>query len=308
MAEADRLCEEIARTDHGIVSFDEATKAGHSDSDIRYRLRHLGWEEVHPGVYRLPGAPETAESCKAAAVKAGGPGAMLSHRSAGVLHGLEGITEGRRIEIVAYTGIKLQGVKVHRLKPDDRPGQTFVNGLPVTRVERTIIDLAGCLPIRVVGVAIDHALRKRVTTLARLWRELDTTGGQGRRGTRALRIMLEVRDEMTAEMRSTFEAKMRRILKRIKDHSAIPNFRVVTPHGVRYFDFCYPGLKLAIECHSVDYHTGERMKADVRRHRELEAMGYKILYFLWDEVCFQPEMVEAEVRRAIAEREVLLKA
>ena len=308
MAAADRLCEQIARNEHGIVSFQEAISAGLSGRDIRYRVLHMGWEEVHPGIYRLPGVPDTEESRKAAAVKAGGPGAMLSHRSAGALYGLEGITEGHRIEIVAYTGIELKGVKVHRLNPDDRPARAYVDGLPVTQVERTIIDLAGCLPIKVVGLAIDYVLRKRMTTLARLWQELDRTGGQGRRGTRSLRTMLEVRDEMTAEMRSTFEAKMRRILRRIKRHRAIPNFRVVTQNGTRYFDFCFPELKLAIECHSVDWHTGERMKRDVKRHRELEAMGYKILYFLWDEVCFEPEMVEEEVRRAIAEREVFLSA
>jgi very-short-patch-repair endonuclease len=306
MSKADRRCERLSEDNHGIVSYEEAREAGLSTADIWYRVQHRGWTEVHPRVYRMPGVPETEASCKAAAVKAGGPGAMLSHRSAGELHGFEGITEGDRIEIVAYTGVKLRGVKVHRLGPDDRPSRTYVKGLPVTRVERTIIDLAGCLPIRVVGVAIDYVLRKRMTTLARLWRELDETGGRGRRGTRALRVMLEVRDEMTAEMRSTFEAKMRRILKRIKGHTAIPNFKVLTANGARYFDFCYPGLKLAIECHSVDYHTGERMKADVKRHRELEAMGYKILYFLWEEVCFDPEMVEAEVRKAIAERELFL--
>lgn len=69
--------------------------------------------------------------------------------------------------------------------------------------------------------------------------------------------MLSARDEMTAEMRSTFEAKMRRLLKRIKGHTAVPNYKVITKDGVRFFDFCYPGLKLAIECHSIDWDTGQ---------------------------------------------------
>ena len=306
MSSADRLCEKISQGDHGILTFEEARKTGLSRYDIRYRVQHLGWVEVHPGVYRMAGVPDTEEGRMMAAVKAAGPGAALSHRTAAGLLGLEGITPGARIEVVAYTGVKLKGVRVHRLRPGDRPARTYVKGLPVTRVERVIIDLAGSLPIRVVGVALDHALRKRLTKLDRLWRELETTGGQGRRGTKALRIMLLVRDDMTAELRSTFEAKMRRILKRIKGHAAIPNFRIVTPTTTRFFDFCYPDLMLGIECHSVDWHTGERMKKDVKRHRELEGMGYRVLYFLWEEVCFEADMVEREVRKALKEREVLL--
>ena len=277
MSNPDRLCEDIARRDHGIVSYQEALDSGLSPYEIWYRVQRCGWIEVHPSTFRLPGAPVTERSRQSAALKAVGPDSMLSHRSAGELHGLEGISQGDKIEVIAHTGIKVKGVKIHRISKEDTPRRAFVDGLPVTRVERTIIDLAGCLPISVVGIAIDYALRKKLTTLARLWAELKVVGGRGRRGTKALRIMLSVRDNMTAEMRSTFEAKMRRILKRIKGHLAIPNFKVITPQGARFFDFCYPSLMLAIECQSIDYHTGERMKRDIKRHRELEAMGYKIL-------------------------------
>jgi very-short-patch-repair endonuclease len=308
MSGSDRKCEEIARGNHGIITFEEARDAGLSEKGIDYRVEHRGWCEVHPNVFRMPGVPDSLGSRRAAAVKAAGDGAMLSHRTAGAMLELEGIEAADEIEVVAYSGITLQGVKVHRIGKGDIPKKVFVNGLPVTRVERVLIDLAGCLPIPVVGIAIDHALRKKLTTLARLWAELGAVGGRGRRGTKAFRIMLSARDEMTAQMRSTFEAKMRRILKRIKGHTAVPNYKVITPNGPRYFDFCYPGLKLAIECHSIDWHTGERMKRDLKRHRELEAMGYKILYFTWDEVCFEADMVEREVRKAIEERQLFLPA
>ncbi|MGH2753423.1 MAG: DUF559 domain-containing protein [Actinomycetota bacterium] len=306
MSSADRICEEITLDNHGIITFDEARSAGLSVFEIWYRVENLGWVEVHPHVFRIGGAPDTKDSRLRAAVKAAGPGARLSHRTAAVLLGLEGITEGERIEVISYRGNSLKGVQVHRLLREDKPAATFMNGHPVTRVERVIIDLAGQLPIHVVGIAIDHALRHRLTTLERLWRELDSTGGRGRRGTKALRIMLLARDEMTAEMRSMFETKMRRILKRIKGYTARPNFKVITPRGTRYFDFCYEPEKLGIECHSVDYHTGERMKKDLKRHRELEGMGYRILYFTWDEVCFEADMVEQEVRKNLKERQLLL--
>lgn len=301
----DRECERSARDNHGIISFEEARKAGLSEKEIAHKVAKEGWVSVHPLVYRLPGAPDTKKSRFAAAVKAAGPDALLSHRSAAELLGLDGISSGDKIEVVNHTGHQLKGVKVHRLRPIDRPRRMHVDGIPVTRMERVLIDLAGCLPIKVVGLALDDALRRRATTLARMWEELNRIGGRGRKGTKNLRVMLIVRDELDAEMRSAFEARMRRILKRIRGYEAIPNFRINTRVKTRYLDFGYRELPLGIECHSVDWHTGVRMKKDIKRDREFKNIGYEVLYFTWEEVYFEAEMVEREVRAAIRRRESL---
>jgi very-short-patch-repair endonuclease len=255
----------------------------------------------------VAGAVDTKESRILAAVKAAGPDALLSHRSAAELIGLEGIESGDEIEVVNHTGNELVGVKVHRLRPTDRPRRMFVRGIPCTRVERILIDLCGWLPRRIVGRALDDALRRKLVTLATLRKELDIVGGRGRRGTKDFRILVATRDRFDSEMRSPFERKMRQILKRIKEYDAIPNFKVRTAKKNRYFDFCYPTLLLGIECHSVGAHLGdEKLKDDAKRDRELGALGYEILYFTWEEVWFEPDSVEREMRAAIARREVLV--
>src|SRR5689334_7119038 len=104
MSTSDRKCEEIARGNHGIFAFEEAREAGLSEAEIDYRVRHRGWCEVHPNVFRMPGVPDSLASRRAAAVKAVGDGAMLSHRTAGALLELEGIEAGDEIEVVAYSG------------------------------------------------------------------------------------------------------------------------------------------------------------------------------------------------------------
>jgi hypothetical protein len=52
------------------------------------------WRAAGPGVYRIAGTPVTWRSHLLAAVLAGGPGAVASHRSAGALHGLDGCRPG----------------------------------------------------------------------------------------------------------------------------------------------------------------------------------------------------------------------
>jgi hypothetical protein len=128
MSGSDRECEEIARGNHGIITSDEARDAGLSEKEIDYRIKHRGWCEVHPNVFRMPGVPDSLNSRRAAAVKAVGDGAMLSHRTAGAMLGLEGIDAGDEIEIVAYPGITLHGVKVHRIRKNDLPQRVYVTG------------------------------------------------------------------------------------------------------------------------------------------------------------------------------------
>ena len=297
----------VANEDHGIVSNDDCDACGLSNDQVRYRVRTGRLITIHPRVYRVAGAPDTKEGRLMAAVKAAGPGALVSHRSAAELMGLEGIESGDKIEIVDHNGNELDGVTVHKLRPVDRPGRMFVNGIPCTRVERTLIDLCGHLPRRIVGRALDDALRRKLVTLATIRRELELLGARGRTGTKDFRILVSTRDRFDSEIRSPFERRMRHILKRIKEYEAIPNFKVRTARGTRYFDFCYPTLILGIECHSVGAHLGEdNLKRDAKRDRELGAVGYEILYFTWEEVWFEPDMVEREVREAIARREILV--
>jgi len=297
----------VAGENNGIMTKSDCRSCGLSDEQIQYRVETGALIIVHRGVYRVAGAPDTKESRMMAAVKAAGPDALLSHRAAAELVGLEGIEAGDTIEVVNSSGNRVEGVRAHRLRPTDRPKRMFVKGIPCTRVERILIDLCGRLPRRVVGRALDDALRKKLVTLESLREELDRLGARGRTGTKDFRILIATRDRFDSEMRSPFERKMRRILKRIKEYEAIPNFKVRTAKKDRYFDFCYPTLWLGIECHSVGAHLGdEKLKEDAKRDRELGALWYEILYFTWEEVWYEPNHVEREVREAIARREIFV--
>lgn len=97
MGELDRILSK-----QRIISRDMVLAAGGTDEMISTRLRNGWWTAVQPGVYRI--GPQEADWIERlrAGVLAAGDSAAVSHRSAYVLWGLDGIST-RIVEItVAY--------------------------------------------------------------------------------------------------------------------------------------------------------------------------------------------------------------
>ncbi|MGH2729377.1 MAG: endonuclease domain-containing protein [Actinomycetota bacterium] len=152
-----------------------------------------------------------------------------------------------------------------------------------------------------MGLALDDALRRRLTNLDRLWKVWETDGGRGRKGTKNLRRLLVVRDRRDNVLATRFEKKMRRILRRVQPDKLVEQCRVTDGSGNFYIDFAYPHALLGIECHSIKWHMGEEpLKKDLRRDRRLKLMGWTILYYSWEDVVFTPDKVEAEIRQFLS--------
>ena len=100
-------CERLARSQHGAWSRRQAFDAGASESLIDRRLRSGAWLRLDAGVYGSPAAPPTWHRSVIAAVLAE-PWAVASHRSAAVLHGLEGFRPGRP-EVTILPGANARG-------------------------------------------------------------------------------------------------------------------------------------------------------------------------------------------------------
>jgi predicted transcriptional regulator of viral defense system len=138
---------------------------GHSADELRARLRDGELTRLRPGVY-LPGPePDDRDARHRLAVHAAfidlADGAVASHGSAAVLHGLP--TWGVPLERVQVTKVRAYGgrrqqrthVRVCRLDPDE---VTVVDGIPVTTIERTVVDLARSLPFEPAVALGDAAL------------------------------------------------------------------------------------------------------------------------------------------------------
>jgi very-short-patch-repair endonuclease len=149
---------------------------------------------------------------------------------------------------------------------------------------------------------MDDALRRKMTSVARLRRFIDDESAPGRRGTKTMRRLITGRDHRDERVRSMLETKMLRILRRIKGLQFLPNHPIQVERSRYVIDFFLPAAFIGIECHSRRWHDVERSGGDIRRHRKLVGAGIEVLYFDWDDVTFAADETREEIRAAIARR------
>jgi hypothetical protein len=92
-----------------------------------------------------------------------GSAAVVSHRTAARLHRLEGVPGRRPDEPIELTvplarKLKAPGFLVHRTRKLDRADRTIVDGIPVTSLARTLVDLSTSLGDRRMALALDSGL------------------------------------------------------------------------------------------------------------------------------------------------------
>lgn len=279
-----------------MVHREQLVACGLTGHMIRTRISNGELVPVLPSTYRTGGVPDSWHARLMAGQLWGGE-CFTSHRSAAALWDLDGLEHQQVVELSTYTAKRHRDIITHRLDPDDRPALRTIGGFRVSSPERTILDISGTEPSRVAARVLEDALRKGLTTLDRLWEDLDLDGGHGRKGTASLRKFLEERDGDSTRTRSALESKMLAILKRIGGEGLAVDHLVVDGSTRYYLDFAYPALMLGIETHGLRWHFGnEKWNRDLQRDRHLARMGWEVLYFTWQDVHREPKRVEEEIR------------
>lgn len=154
---------------------------------IRRRVRDGDLHEVLPGVYRLSGAPSSWLQRLTAALLWAGPNSCASHRSAAALLGLDGFDEDI-VELTTTRSLKTRpGVVVHRVGRLWDYDMMLKGPFMLTTPARTLLDLGAVATADGIELALEDALRRKLTTLSALRWELRTRGGQGKPGTVVLK-------------------------------------------------------------------------------------------------------------------------
>jgi very-short-patch-repair endonuclease len=213
-----------------------------------------------------------------AAAKACGPGAVLSHRSAGALWGFLD-AEDRKPEVtVLGPGTRLPpGIAVHRtrqLKPRDR---TRLQGIPITTPARTLIDVAAVLTDAELRHAVRRAQGLRRVNLRQL---LEVIGRLGpRRGSRRLSEAIATGPAPT---RSALEDAVLDLLLRAGFEPPDVN-RPLVIEGRRLIpDFRWPGQHLILEADGAAWHDNAIARGDdLERQALLEAAGERVIRVTW---------------------------
>jgi predicted transcriptional regulator of viral defense system len=148
---------ELQRRQHGVVSRSQLLELGLSSDAIAHRLATARLHPVAHGIYAV-GRPELSQHGRwFAAVLSCGATAVLSHHSAAALWGIRP-SQSAEIEVTVSTGVRRRrpGVVVHcgALTSSER---TTHEAIPVTTIQRTLLDLATTLRGSRLEAAINEA-------------------------------------------------------------------------------------------------------------------------------------------------------
>jgi hypothetical protein len=273
----DVLVAAIAEGHHGVFAAQHLRELEISSSDRKYRLRVGRWIAEYEGVYRIAGTPLTWRGRVLAACWAGGLRAASSHGTAAELW----CVPGRSDLIVELTcprwrRARHDGLKVHESLALDPIDVTSVDGIPVTTIARTLFDLSGVRRDRTIDLAVDNALRRRLTTLAELHATLERLGRRGRAGTRRFRDVLVARgaDDVTE---SDAERRLLQVLDRQGLPKPVVQYEIRDGDGrfIARVDLAYPDLKIAIEYDSYEHHMGtDAHDRDAARRNAILGVGW----------------------------------
>ena len=148
-------------------------------------------------------------------------------------------------------------VLVHRSIDDPCVDARTIEGIPVTSVRRTLVDLGAVVSPDRVEKCVERALFRGMTSAPALWAYLDETGRQGRRGVQSLRAVLELRGRL-APAESDLETEMIQLIRRAGLPAPLRQLDVVVASRRFRLDLAYPDLKIAIEIDGDEPHFGAR--------------------------------------------------
>ncbi|MGH2756990.1 MAG: endonuclease domain-containing protein [Actinomycetota bacterium] len=149
---------------------------------------------------------------------------------------------------------------------------------------------------------MEEALRRKSVSLPRLRWQLERCGGNGRRGSRSLRTLLNDRNRGYIPSESELELRFFRLLRRAR--IALPICQAVFKDDGRFIarvDFLYPERGLVIEVYGWrDHGARTRWEHDIARSTELSSRGHRVIAFTWNDVTKRPDEVVRAVARALA--------
>ncbi len=280
-----------------------------SSNQIRTLVRRGAIVRIGRGVYvqlatarALSATPKGGHVLRAAAaVVQAGRGAVVSHRSAAVFHGIDLIGRpGNLVTITARPNGGRKGTANVHLYTTPLPVNHVTDklGVPVTTVARTVIDLARTLTFAEGVMAADSAIRRRLTSKSDLRAVLATC--PGRRGVvQASRVV----GFANGNAESALEP-----IARVAFHDCglpAPALQVwiAGPKGdvIGRVDFYWEQYKTIAEVDgAMKYEDPSRAKAQLRRDKKLREAGYQVVHFDWKEITTNPEQVAASIRAAFA--------
>jgi very-short-patch-repair endonuclease len=286
----------IAAKQHAVVSRRQLLAVGVSDDGIGVRVARGALHRVHVGVYAVGHPPLTQEARWMAAVVACGQGAFLSYLDAAALWDFyDGA--GARIHVTVRWRRNVDGLILHRTRRLDPDEVTEKDGIPVTTVARTLVDLTEVLSEDRLLRAMREAEFKRLLDLTALNAAVERA--HGRRRLTALKRAIAMHQPGQI-VRGELEHRFAELVRGARLPAPETNVPIETPRATYILDCYWPDHGLAVELDGRDAHQRQlAFESDRRRDAALSAIGLRLLRFTWQRVNYEPDEVLADLTAAM---------
>jgi very-short-patch-repair endonuclease len=285
-----------------VVSRRQLLGRGLSKEEIDWRIRTGRLHPLHAGVYAVGHRLISRQGRLMAAVLASGPEAVLSHYSAAMVWSLRGYTE-RAIHVTApHKSTPSKRIRRHHSPlPDDE--RTVEEGIPVTTVPRTILDLAATESADVVENLLRESEHRQLSDRLSLPDLIERY--RGKRGTRKVQVALErLKEDPVGRKRSRLEERFAPFLR--QHRLPLPRFNDWVFLGNKRYqvDCHWPDLRQVIELDGWDGHsTRTAFREDRARDRRLTAAGYTVTRITWNQLDDEPEAIASDLRSLLQQIE-----
>ena len=291
----------LAERQHGLITRRQLRELGTDRRSVRRLEFGPGWTALSDEVLRRSGSAETHAQRLLAAVLDAGPGAYLSHLSAGSWWGLGGCARfPAHVVRTSRSRRCTELAELHVVRALPERWTTELEGVPVVRPELLALHLfAACSEERAVRL-VETLWSMRLLSGSSIERFLIELGRSGRNGTAGLRRYLDERGPVYVPTATGVEARVQQIL-----HDAGIELRPQVHSGGETWtgrvDFRHAVMRFILEVQSERYHSAlVDWEADRRRIAKLRADGFVVGEVSDTQVWTQPWTVVETVRAGLA--------
>jgi hypothetical protein len=201
-------------------------------------------------------------------------------------------------EVITPTERRIEGIVTRRCRHIDPREATVWCGVPVTIVERVLVDLAATLGFTALARACHEAGVRFSTTPAGVERVLARRPNSPGAG--------KVRRILRGDVHVTLSTLERRFLATLRA-AGLPLPETNQPAGGRRVDCRWPDRALTVELDSYRFHNSRyAWEQDRRREREAHARGDEFRRYTYGDVLEDPQPMLAELRPLLSSRRPVL--
>jgi hypothetical protein len=281
---------------HCVITFDQLRALGLSADEIDYRADVGRLHRKYTEVFAVGRPDLPLDGVFLAAVLACGPDAILSHRSALRKWGLRG-GGTYRVDVTAPRSIKpKRGIRLHRPLHLDALDTSIVDGIPITSIAQTLLDVAAPSYRFNVGKLLHEAAVQELLDMRAIWAVL----ARNPRAPGARRLDWASREEVPFT-RSELEEAALSLFRSFSVPEPETNEWVWDGEKLVEIDFLWRKLGLIVEVDGGRYHsTRWRRRQDAAKTAALRAQGWTVIRFADVEINGTPAQVAATVLAAMS--------